>query len=42
MKLLIDTHTHTTLSGHAYSTVFENLTFAAKHGLEGIVVADHA
>ena len=42
MKLLIDTHTHTTRSGHAYSTVFENLTFAAKHGLEGIVVADHA
>ena len=41
MKLLVDTHTHTTLSGHAYSTIYENLQFARKAGLEGLVVADH-
>lgn len=41
MELLVDTHTHTTFSGHAYSTLMENMTWAAKKGLEGIVVSDH-
>ena len=42
MNLRIDTHTHTVLSGHAHSTLLENLLFAKKKGLEGIVVTDHS
>ena len=42
MNIVIDTHTHTILSGHAYSTWYENLMFAGKKGLYGIVTADHA
>ncbi len=41
MDLLIDTHTHTVLSGHAYSTIFENVILAAEKGLQGIVVTEH-
>lgn len=42
MKLSIDTHTHTVLSGHAHSTLLENIMFAKKKGLSGIVVTDHS
>ncbi len=42
MRLLVDTHTHTTVSGHAYSTLLENLEFASSKGLSGICVTDHA
>lgn len=41
MKLLVDTHTHTVISGHAYSTLTENAKEAYKKGLEGFVCADH-
>lgn len=41
MKILVDTHTHTVLSGHSYSTLLENVEYAAKIGLEGIVSSDH-
>lgn len=42
MQAVIDTHTHTYLSGHAYSTIFENVTVAAQRGLKGIVNTDHS
>ncbi|WP_405729997.1 phosphatase [Anaerotignum sp.] len=42
MKLLIDTHTHSVASGHAYSTVDENLRWAAQKGLELVALTDHA
>ena len=42
MKLRMDTHTHSVASGHAYSTVDENLRWAAVHGLELIALTDHA
>lgn len=42
MRLLVDSHTHTVVSGHAYSTLFENLEFAFSKGLEGIVMSEHA
>ena len=42
MRLLVDTHTHTVVSGHAFSTLLENLDFAAKRGLEGIVTSEHS
>ena len=42
MKLRIDTHTHSIASGHAYSTVDENLRWAAEKGMELVALTDHA
>ena len=42
MKILVDTHTHTVASSHAYSTVQENAAQAAAAGMEGIAITDHA
>lgn len=42
MKILIDTHTHTVHSGHAYSTVDENLKYASKNNIELVCLTDHA
>lgn len=41
MKLLVDTHTHTVASGHAYSTLRENALLAAQKGLEAFCCTDH-
>ena len=41
MKLEVDTHTHTVLSGHAHSTLMENAAAAAEVGLLGMVMSDH-
>ncbi len=42
MKILIDTHTHTVHSGHAYSTVQENMKYASKQNMELVCLTDHA
>ena len=42
MKILMDTHTHTNASAHAYSTLLENVGVAKQKGLEGIVMTNHA
>lgn len=42
MKFLMDTHTHSIASGHAYSTVDENMRWAAQKGLEMVALTDHA
>ena len=42
MKTLIDLHTHTIVSGHAYSTVQENVQAAKEKGLKYIGLSDHA
>ncbi len=42
MKVLIDAHTHTISSGHAYSTLKENVEQAKAIGLKGIVMSDHS
>lgn len=42
MKPLLDIHTHTVSSGHAYSTLEENVKQAAKKGLELLGITDHA
>ncbi|MFI3174445.1 MAG: phosphatase [Bacillota bacterium] len=42
MKYLIDTHTHTVASGHAYSTLLENLKWASEVGLTMMATTDHA
>lgn len=41
MRIQVDTHTHTVLSGHAHSTLLENAAAAAKNGLAGFVLSDH-
>ncbi len=41
MKLIADTHTHTIASTHAYSTLQENVSAAAKMGLYALAVTDH-
>lgn len=42
MKALIDVHTHTIVSGHAYSTVKENIEDAIKNGMKYLGLSDHA
>lgn len=42
MKIEIDTHTHTLVSGHAYSTLREMAKMAADKGLKGLAVTEHA
>lgn len=42
MKIVVDTHTHTVSSGHAYSTVQEVAREAVENGIEMFAVTDHA
>lgn len=42
MKSLIDVHCHTISSGHAYSTVSENINDAVGKGLKYLGISDHA
>lgn len=41
MKFVVDSHTHTISSGHAYSTLQENALVAAQKRLEIIAMTDH-
>ena len=41
IKITVDTHTHTNVSAHAFSTLEENLAAAAAIGLEGIAMTNH-
>ncbi len=41
MKILADIHTHTVSSGHAYSTVTENIKAASEKGLKVMAMTDH-
>jgi len=42
-KLIIkaDLHTHTIASGHAYSTLLENIEYGKKRGIETIAITEH-
>lgn len=42
MKYLIDTHTHTIASGHAYNTIDEMTKYAAGIGAEALCITEHA
>lgn len=42
MKLLFDLHTHTLMSGHAYSTLAENMACARANGLLAYGFSEHA
>ena len=41
MKLLVDVHTHTISSGHAYSTITENMQAASRKKLAMVAMTDH-
>ena len=41
MKFVVDTHTHTVASGHAYSTVQEMAREASVNGIEMFAITDH-
>lgn len=41
MNIVVDTHTHTVSSGHAYSTVQENAKEAYANGISMINISDH-
>lgn len=41
MELLVDLHTHTVSSGHAYSTITENALAASHRGLKLLGMTDH-
>lgn len=42
MKAILDLHTHTIVSGHAFSTIKENIEFAVKHNIKYLGISDHA
>lgn len=42
MDIVIDTHTHTLASGHAYSTIIENALAAKNKNLKLLCTTDHA
>jgi len=41
LKIIVDTHTHTVSSGHAYSTVQEMAKGAADNGIKVMAITDH-
>ncbi|MBE7024753.1 MAG: PHP domain-containing protein [Ruminococcaceae bacterium] len=41
MKIIADTHTHTIMSGHAHSTLLENIRAAKSRDLSFLCVTDH-
>ncbi len=42
MKILTDVHTHTNVSPHAYSTLYENMCAAREKGIELVAMTNHA
>lgn len=41
MKYIMDLHTHTIVSGHAYNTLFENAKYANEIGIEVLGATEH-
>lgn len=41
MRIIADTHTHTLVSGDAFSTITENIMAAKKAGLQLLAITDH-
>lgn len=40
-NIMVDTHTHSVLSGHAWSTLRENAKAANEHGIAGMCLTEH-
>ncbi|MDD3362630.1 MAG: phosphatase [Hespellia sp.] len=41
MKIIADTHAHTVVSGHAYSTIREMAKYGAENGIEYLALTEH-
>ena len=41
-EFILDTHSHTVASGHAYGTVLEMARAASERGLQLLAITDHA
>ena len=41
MKYALDVHTHTIISGHAYSTLMENAKAASEKGIKVLGTTEH-
>ena len=41
IRIEVDAHTHTVMSGHAWSTLQENCAAAAAKGIRAICMTDH-
>jgi len=41
MQIKVDTHSHTIMSGHAYSTLQEMMAAAGKRGLQALAITEH-
>lgn len=41
MKIIADTHTHTIISGDAFSTLLENIHMAARRGMKYLCTTEH-
>lgn len=42
LNIIADTHVHTIMSGHAHSTLLENLSFAKAKGHKFLFITDHS
>ncbi|SCH92856.1 MULTISPECIES: phosphatase [unclassified Romboutsia] len=42
MKSILDLHTHTIVSGHAFSTIKENIEFAVRRQIKYLGISDHS
>ena len=42
MNYLSDLHTHTIVSGHAYTTLMENIDYCKKNGIKILGTSEHA
>ena len=42
MNIVLDTHTHTLASGHAYNTMTEMIDAAVQKGLKLLAITEHA
>ena len=42
MKYLSDLHTHSIVSGHAYTTLLENINYCAEKGIKVLGTSEHA
>ena len=41
LRIEVDAHTHTVMSGHAWSTIQENCAAAAQKGMKALCMTDH-
>lgn len=41
MQIIAETHSHTVACDHAFSTIYENVQYAARSGIRFLCVTEH-